>query len=591
MPGRFVLASVVLLLAVPAAAAHHPPPAAAGAVPGSVMVLDLKMVGVNDRIVKPTARLIEKLIVDHGGTVMNADAVQRAFKKGKTKARGGCEQDMQCIGAVARQLQASAIVSGSVAQVGEQFAVKLTVADPEHIDAPTGALKMMSSLDALSESVTACLSKAFKWDAPAPPPPEAAPPEVVHFVPEVAPVVATGPRKRIAVLDLQGVGVPGPTVSPLTARLVLELKRHGGFDPTSTADAAGGQVIETARDAAGCTSDDACLPEIAKGVGTDLLLSGSVGLLGQSYVVILALTDPKVKNSTTRASETVRSVQELPDAVTHCLTKVFKWLPQTPVPDFHLPANPKPSFALLDLAAAGLSPELGQTVNRALRTEVKDVEGATVLGQEASAAALHARAPALNPACDDAPCVTGLGSALGVDHLITGDAGRVGVTFVVNLRLYDAHSGGLENLVTEGFEGDALQTARAVRHAVRQLLGLPELGKAKLTILANATGADVYVDGDPVGSSPLPLPNLTPGRHEVKVSGSGYFDWRSDVYADPAESGAVLAQLESRPPAWYNQWWVWTIVGGVVAAAAVTTAAVVPRSAPPDTGHGTLTVP
>lgn len=85
-----------------------------------------------------------------------------------------------------------------------------------------------------------------------------------------------------------------------------------------------------------------------------------------------------------------------------------------------------------------------------------------------------------------------------------------------------------------------------------------------------------------------PIADLRVGRHTLRVSKGGYFDFYSDIYVDPHETSAVWAQLDERPARWYQTWWFWSIVGTVVTGAGVTTAILLTRSEP-GTGNGTVT--
>ena len=69
----------------------------------------------------------------------------------------------------------------------------------------------------------------------------------------------------------------------------------------------------------------------------------------------------------------------------------------------------------------------------------------------------------------------------------------------------------------------------------------------------------------------------------------GYFDWHGDVYVDPLETTSIWAQLSPRPQAWYQKWWVWTIVGAAIAGG--TTAAIVETRQPSRTDTGTVSYP
>ncbi len=99
----------------------------------------------------------------------------------------------------------------------------------------------------------------------------------------------------------------------------------------------------------------------------------------------------------------------------------------------------------------------------------------------------------------------------------------------------------------------------------------------------------MFVDDRSAGELPrAPIADLEAGRHSLRVSKGGYFDFFSDVYVDPQETSPVWAQLQERPARWYQTWWFWTIVGVVAAGAGVTTAVLLTRSEP-GTGTGTVT--
>ena len=117
---------------------------------------------------------------------------------------------------------------------------------------------------------------------------------------------------------------------------------------------------------------------------------------------------------------------------------------------------------------------------------------------------------------------------------------------------------------------------------------VPYEGAGRLAVTATQNAATVFVDEDKKGVTPIPIDNLKVGRHGVRVSHDGFFDWRGEVYVDPTETTSVWAQLKERPQAWYQKWWVWTIAGAVVVGATVTAVAV---TRPPATvGHGSVTL-
>ena len=134
------------------------------------------------------------------------------------------------------------------------------------------------------------------------------------------------------------------------------------------------------------------------------------------------------------------------------------------------------------------------------------------------------------------------------------------------------------------------QTAAATEPAQTSLEAVevaPPPPMASLLIAVNADDAEVRVDGEVVGQSPLAPLELPPGRHVVSVTRRGFQPGSRSLSLDA--SGARLdfaleldaahpAQLDPEPeaediasgsPEWYRRWYVWAGVGGAVVVGAV----------------------
>src|SRR5262249_4663521 len=73
-----------------------------------------------------------------------------------------------------------------------------------------------------------------------------------------------------------------------------------------------------------------------------------------------------------------------------------------------------------------------------------------------------------------------------------------------------------------------------------------------LKILSNVGGANVFIDGSPVGKTPLTLDNVAAGDHLLEVKASGYVDAKQSVHLEGGEQkilAADLAQQRTGPSA------------------------------------------
>jgi eukaryotic-like serine/threonine-protein kinase len=76
--------------------------------------------------------------------------------------------------------------------------------------------------------------------------------------------------------------------------------------------------------------------------------------------------------------------------------------------------------------------------------------------------------------------------------------------------------------------------------------GTPTTGRATgaLAVDSRPTGARVFLDGKPIGTTPLMVPSVAPGDHAIRLELDGYRPWTSSVRMVAAESNRVTASLE-----------------------------------------------
>ena len=543
--------------------------------PRRVAIVRVQATGLSDENIAAVPDLVAAELAKLPGFVsVTRDEVARAVAKQGDRSEDTCARDEACLVALAAELKADYLIRGAVEETGKAFSLTLEGVDLRSPGNVKRATETMKRLKSLGLNVPLVLKQILPTEA-----------LVAEAPKEAAPAAA---RQRVMVLDLQATGMDAKLIAPLTDAIAREISKHPDYDVASSDDVRRISALQAAQQEVGCTQDEACLTEISKKLDADLVVNGSVGMVGGSYVLNLTLLRPKSLGNTGRAFQPAKRIEDLPGAVAPCLASLFKWSGGAQTPEFHVPKGKKLSFAVMDLKPTGLSPETAQNLTQVLSVEVKGVEGASVVSKADISAIVSLESVKTAAGCDTDSCMAEIGGALGVDRLISGDAGKLGSIFMVNLRLIDVRTGTVENRIAESYQGDEEQLLRAVRRAARALLGLQATGTGRIAITASANAADVFVDDQKRGKAPLPVPDLALGRHSVRVSQSGYFDWQGEVYVDPSETTTVWAQLKERPQAWYQKWWVWTIAG--VAVAGATVGAVSATRAPPTVGHGTITV-
>jgi PEGA domain/Protein kinase domain len=88
--------------------------------------------------------------------------------------------------------------------------------------------------------------------------------------------------------------------------------------------------------------------------------------------------------------------------------------------------------------------------------------------------------------------------------------------------------------------------ARSATAAPAPPAGTPTTSRATgaLAVDSRPTGARVFLDGKPIGTTPLMVPSVAAGDHAIRIELEGYRPWSSSVRMVAAESNRVTASLE-----------------------------------------------
>jgi hypothetical protein len=210
-------------------------------------------------------------------------------------------------------------------------------------------------------------------------------------------------------------------------------------------------------------------------------------------------------------------------------------------------------------------------------------------------------------ACADAPCQGAFLGETGVIGAIIARLSRRTTRgpVAITLEMIDPMSGAPRVTPITGQLTDAATTPATLAAMVEQLRGSmfsPPPPPPTLLVTVNVDGATVMIDGTSVGESPIASQRLTPGRHVVMVTRSGYSGARREVELDPGEQERLDLTLETAvllptqemlsdgtvqtrvEPPWYEQWYVWVGVGaGVLVITGIIIGVVVATQPPPVT--------
>jgi len=259
------------------------------------------------------------------------------------------------------------------------------------------------------------------------------------------------------------------------------------------------------------------------------------------------------------------------------------------------------THALKPLEAIGLGRQRVRTITTQLHDTLAKVPDVKVAPLKRIRLFLKSRHGATYAACEgELSCVVKFGELLGAPLVVAGDLSGLGKGFVLFLRLVDPKAGKVLRKVSVVYGGRKRQ-AVLLREAAYRLLA-PQKFRGTLKLAVDVAGAAVYLNGKPMGKSPVKETGVQAGTHALRITHPEYHDYMRFVdvafektteikislkqYPIISEEmkqkarkhgGPVVVQpgqqVLYRPLPWYKRWWFITSVGVTVLAAALTTVA------------------
>lgn len=143
-------------------------------------------------------------------------------------------------------------------------------------------------------------------------------------------------------------------------------------------------------------------------------------------------------------------------------------------------------------------------------------------------------------------CLTAIGKRLRVDYVITGTVGSLGDHYILNIRAVEVATGASSTITSDPLQGTPDQLIEGVRVAAYRLLAPDQLHGA-LQLESDLTGAKVWFDGQPLGTTPLAgggvVRKLPLGKHVLRVEAPGYAPWDDEVAIQFQKVSPVVVRL------------------------------------------------
>lgn len=176
--------------------------------------------------------------------------------------------------------------------------------------------------------------------------------------------------------------------------------------------------------------------------------------------------------------------------------------------------------------------------------------------------------PAEASACEDAPCYESAAEQAGVELMVGGTVQKTGPDYSVQVYVISSETGevvaqvdGVCEICGIGELGDVVGSLAARLRPTLENTTQP----TTLTVESEPEGAEVWVDGKQVGTTPVKVP-VAPGEHEIDVIKEGRRTKHLEVTLRPGvnESYSFRLARSTRVPEWVP----WTSLGVGVASLA-----------------------
>ena len=130
-------------------------------------------------------------------------------------------------------------------------------------------------------------------------------------------------------------------------------------------------------------------------------------------------------------------------------------------------------------------------------------------------------------------CLAAVGKKLGVDIVVTGTVGAMGSAYVLNIKAVDSGTAKqVQRIQSDPLRGSPDELIEGVRVAAYKLLA-PDQLHGSIQIQTDIVGAEVKLDGRPMGKTPLPnlgvISKLPLGKHDLRVQAPGYDPFSDEV--------------------------------------------------------------
>ena len=197
-------------------------------------------------------------------------------------------------------------------------------------------------------------------------------------------------------------------------------------------------------------------------------------------------------------------------------------------------------------AKTGVSEDDVDSISGFITAEVQRQSGRYVISEEDIKTVLEGEEKRQRCDSEASTCLAELSAAFGVPEAISGDIGRLGDYWMLNIRRINVRRAEVINRVGRRIKGDINALVEALPEAVAELFGRKveaKIEKGTLSVKSDPSGAAVFLKGEDIGKTPLEKA-LPPGEHKIQIKLDGYEDEERSADIKPHKTTELKIELE-----------------------------------------------
>ncbi|RME22155.1 MAG: PEGA domain-containing protein [Deltaproteobacteria bacterium] len=233
--------------------------------------------------------------------------------------------------------------------------------------------------------------------------------------------------------------------------------------------------------------------------------------------------------------------------------------------------NQGPHYVMWHLYPVGeADADLARRAETAIRIHFEKLLGKRLMPQQAMDALLMVEGNEDFLRCGTGTaCLARLGKEAQAERVIGGEVEKKGGTVTYRLVLIGCKDAIVIN------RAEVVGTARPSKYLLEEMAVAmlePERYVGSLHVSTRPAGAAVFLDGQPVGTSPVRVDGIAVGAHRVKAARDGFLAQEKEVripYSNTAEVELELIEIAPPPRPFWADWPFWTATGAAVVLFAV----------------------